>query len=68
MPATETTAEQVGDQAQAWINAEFSDPQGKSYWQNRFSAENMETAYCAGFAAGLEHARSIFTADASVQS
>ena len=45
------TATQIEDQAQAWINATFNDPHGKSYWQNRFTAENMEDAFAAGFAA-----------------
>lgn len=56
--ATQTPMEriEVEEQAQAWIKDSFSDPEGKRYWQNRFSAENMETAYCAGFTAGLEYA------------
>lgn len=59
----ETTAERVGDEAQAWIKASFSDPTGKSYWQNHFSDDNMETAYCAGYAAGLAFARRVFMED-----
>lgn len=58
------TIEQIEEQAQAWIIASFSDPSGKRYWQNRFSDDNMETAYCAGFAAGLEHARKVFMSEA----
>lgn len=57
----EKTAEQIGDQAQAWIRASFRDPLGD--WQSRFSADNMETAYGAGFSAGLEYARKVFMAE-----
>ena len=54
-------AERVGDEAQAWIGASFSDTDGD--WQSRFNANNMETAYCAGYAAGLAFARRVFMED-----
>jgi len=38
------------DMAQAWIAATFNDVHGD--WQSRFSAENMEAAFAAGFKAG----------------
>ncbi|MER9912844.1 hypothetical protein NKJ71_19650 [Mesorhizobium sp. M0050] len=56
--AAKTDVEQVEEKARAWIIASFSDPRGD--WQSRFTVENMETAYCAGFSAGLEHARKVF--------
>lgn len=52
MNATEKVAEQVEERAQAWIATSFSDPHGD--WQSRFSAENMEAAFAAGFAAATK--------------
>jgi hypothetical protein len=55
---TDKAAEQVDDDASAWIAETFDDCDGD--WQSRFSAENMVTAYRSGFAAGLAYARKVF--------
>jgi hypothetical protein len=59
---TEAFADKIGEQAQLWIRASYDDPDGRRYpysYSGRFTFENMETAYCAGFSAGLEHARNL---------
>lgn len=57
--ATETDVEQVDEQAQAWLYDKFEfDSNGQV-----FHARDMVTAYRAGFAAGLAHARKVFMAE-----
>jgi len=59
--APEVTVEQIDELAWAWVKASFDDPHGD--WQSRFSADNMETAYRAGFSVGLGHARKVFMSE-----
>lgn len=46
----------VDQEAIAWVKANYRDSIGRRTWQNRFTDTDMETAYGAGFAAGLGHA------------
>jgi hypothetical protein len=61
MTSAADEAEKVEEQAEAWIKASFRDPDGNyARFEGRFTAGNMTTAFRAGFAAGLEHARKMF--------
>lgn len=52
------TAEQIGEQARAWIASKAGLLSGS--FRGGYSYGNIETAYCAGFSAGLEYARKVF--------
>jgi hypothetical protein len=51
--ASETkTQREIEEMADAWIRASYRDPDGVfSRWEGRYDANNMEEAYCAGYAA-----------------